>query len=165
MMRKGLLMMGILLTTTASAEDVIHRWCPPEQVVQTEAFSLSADALFYFAKSNLNGLLTKGKIELKNLTQQLKATYTQVNEIKIVGHTDRIGSEKNNYTLGLRRAKTIKDYLQSLGMTAPIQIESAGESQPITTGCYGNVVTSTLTTCLQPDRRVVITITGVKKNP
>jgi OOP family OmpA-OmpF porin len=64
--------------------------------------------------------------------------------------------------LGLRRSETVKVYLQGLGVTAPITTSSAGETQPIT-NCEGVKPTSALKACLQPDRRVAVEITGVRK--
>ena len=64
---------------------------------------------------------------------------------------------------GLKRAQTVKSYLEQNGVTAPISAASAGETQPITTGCIGTKSTTELKACLQPDRRVTVEITGIKK--
>ncbi|WP_216605199.1 OmpA family protein [Pelistega europaea] len=159
-------LMGAVLAMAwghVQAMDVVHRWCPPETPVQTEVIQLSADALFHFAHSDIRHMLPKGKAELDQLAQKLSSVYARVDSIKIVGHTDRIGSEKANYALGLRRAETVKAYLSAQGVTAPMQTDSAGESQPVTTNCQDKGVTAALKACLQPDRRVTVEITGVKK--
>lgn len=49
----------------------------------------------------------------------------------IIGHTDSIGDERYNYDLGLRRARSVAAYLQSLGITAPMKVESRGETAPV----------------------------------
>jgi len=53
-------------------------------------------------------------------------------ELIIEGHTDSSGSEKHNYRVGLKRAKTIKKALLAEGIAASrIQTKSFGESRPI----------------------------------
>jgi OOP family OmpA-OmpF porin len=54
------------------------------------------------------------------------------NKITITGHTDRIGRENYNYTLGIRRAENARAYLkEKIGITAPIEVNSMGEKDPI----------------------------------
>lgn len=54
------------------------------------------------------------------------------NKIIITGHTDRIGRENYNYTLGIRRAENARTYLkEKIGITAPIEVNSMGEKEPI----------------------------------
>lgn len=148
--------------------EVNHKWCPPEQVpmikqIHPNQVNLSADALFKFSKHKQEDLLEKGRQSLNELAQKINSSYVRIDSIRLTGHTDRLGSEKANYKLGLDRAETVKAYLQQYGMTAPISIASAGESQPVTTNCVGNKVTKALTECLQPDRRVTVEITGTRK--
>lgn len=149
------------LSACSQLQDVEHQWCGPEMVKQEEV-NLSADALFKFGKSNLKDLLPTGKTELDQLVNKLHSDYLQLDSVHLVGHTDRLGSEKFNYDLGLRRANTVKAYLQQAKVTAPISVESAGESMPVTAHCEGHKSTPELTACLQPDRRVVIKIHGLK---
>lgn len=160
---------ALFLTACSSQlSDVNHKWCPPEQApivekVQPEQINLAADALFKFGKYKQTDLLEKGQVALNELAQKINSGYARVDSIKLTGHTDRLGSEKANYKLGLNRAETVKAYLQQYGVTAPISVSSAGESQPVTTNCVGNKATKALTECLQPDRRVTVDIKGVKK--
>lgn len=53
----------------------------------------------------------------------------------IIGHTDLVGSERYNYGLGLRRARSVLDYLVARGVSRGrlIAIESRGETDPIIT--------------------------------
>ncbi|MFV0284648.1 MAG: OmpA family protein, partial [Castellaniella sp.] len=83
--------------------------------------------------------------------------------IELEGHTDRLGSESYNQRLSQARAETVQRYLRSRGVQAPMTAVGRGESQPVTTGCQGNRASQQLIACLQPDRRVVVRITGVKK--
>lgn len=55
-------------------------------------------------------------------------------QLRIIGHTDKVGRTKYNENLGLRRAKNAKKYLEEkLEITSPIHVESMGESQPVAT--------------------------------
>ena len=51
--------------------------------------------------------------------------------IRIVGHTDSIGSADYNLDLGMRRAQSARDYFRDLGVEAKIEVESAGEERPV----------------------------------
>lgn len=52
--------------------------------------------------------------------------------IMLTGHTDNIGSEEANLSLGRKRAEVIKQYLVSKGVAAAkITVDSKGESMPI----------------------------------
>ena len=157
-------------SSQAAARDVHHRWCaeeaPVEQpvvedpIVKSERINLSADALFRFNQSDAADMLPEGKATLDRLAENLVSRQAHIDSITLTGHTDRLGSEQYNYNLGLRRAQTVKDYLQSKGVQAPISVASAGESQPVTTTCTGTRATAALKACLQPDRRVTVDISG-----
>ena len=55
-------------------------------------------------------------------------------KISIEAHTDNIGSNAANIMLGLDRARAVREYLVTQGITADrIRISSAGEDAPITT--------------------------------
>jgi peptidoglycan-associated lipoprotein len=55
--------------------------------------------------------------------------------ILIVGHTDDRGTGAYNLALGTRRAEAVRDYLVAQGVaTTRIEIETRGETQPITAG-------------------------------
>ena len=156
------------LSSQAAARDVHHRWCAEEAPVaqpvvaepQVERINLSADALFRFNQSDAADMLPEGKATLDRLAENLVNRQAHIDSIALTGHTDRLGSEQYNYNLGLRRAQTVKNYLQDKGVQAPISVASAGESQPVTTACTGTRATAALKACLQPDRRVTVDISG-----
>lgn len=51
--------------------------------------------------------------------------------VKVVGHTDNVGSAALNETLGMKRAEEVKRYLINQGVDAHrIQIDSAGQKRP-----------------------------------
>jgi OOP family OmpA-OmpF porin len=54
--------------------------------------------------------------------------------VRVEGHTDSIGTEAYNQSLGLRRAESVKDYLVGGGVAAArITARSHGESNPVAT--------------------------------
>lgn len=144
---------------------------PPAPVVTpaptTERFDIAADALFRFNRGDLAGMLPAGKTRLDELAAQLASVYMRVDSIKLVGHTDRLGSVEYNQRLSEQRAQTVRQYLQGQGVAAPIDASGVGESQPTgqTGQCKGERANAALTQCLQPDRRVSVEVVGVKRTP
>lgn len=122
--------------------------------------TLAADALFDFDKAVLR---PEGKTKLDKLAGDIKNVKLEV--IIVVGHADRIGSDKYNQKLSERRAAAVKDYLASKGIEANrIYAEGKGEKQPVTGDKCGKSVAKTkkLIECLQPDRRVEIEVIGTQ---
>lgn len=61
-------------------------------------------------------------------------TYLELNptrSLTIIGHTDHHGTDQYNEDLGLRRAKSAREYFRSLGLQAPINVGSKGEKEPV----------------------------------
>lgn len=162
---KTMALVGALATAlshSVQARDVIHRWCPPDEVVPVKAVSISADALFYFDKSSTADMLPEGKAKLDELVKSLNNDFVHVDHIAITGHTDRLGTEAYNLALGQARAETVKNYLQQRGVNISMTANSLGESQPVVY-CEGEKPTAGLKACLQPNRRVAIEIKGHEK--
>ncbi|PJK13997.1 flagellar motor protein MotB [Lysobacteraceae bacterium NML07-0707] len=141
---------------------------PPAPVAPAptvERFDISADALFRFDRGDLAGLLPAGKTRLDELAANLAGTYVKIDSIRLVGHTDRLGEVEYNQRLSEQRVQTVKQYLQGQGVSAPTEAIGVGESQPSgkTGHCRGERATAALTTCLQPDRRVSVEVTGSKR--
>ncbi len=138
---------------------------PMQPVPQpVEYINLTSDTLFRFNGSSSSDLLPAGRAKLDEIAQGLKARYVSIQSIELVGHTDRLGQAEYNYTLGMKRAKTVYDYLRSRGIPANIMsYKSAGENQPVTDGCPNVSPRASLIQCLQPDRRVSIGIQGNKR--
>jgi outer membrane autotransporter protein len=134
---------------------------PPPPPPQPQQVTLSADALFDFDSAELRAA---GRQSLDVLVEQMRGfTY----EVLIVGgHTDRIGSEAYNQALSERRAATVRNYLVQSGIPAnDVRATGYGETRPVTTlqQCQGQTGTA-LISCLQPDRRVEVEVSGTR-NP
>jgi len=60
-----------------------------------------------------------------------EATALPAPEIVIIGHTDRLGSDKRNDELSLLRARTVRDAFLAIGVPlSMIKIEGRGEREP-----------------------------------
>ncbi len=67
---------------------------------------------------------------LNELAEYLKSV--PENTLKLVGHTDNVGSDSNNMTLSKNRANSVKDFLVGKGVSdSQISTEGKGETQPI----------------------------------
>jgi OmpA-OmpF porin, OOP family len=135
---------------------------PIIRTVTQESFALLGDTLFKFNKSGIKDLLPGGVEKLKGLAQHLK-TYQSLSNMRVTGHTDRLGSDSYNDELSGRRAETVRAYLESLGVRSDnTQIQGMGRSQPVTQ-CSSKAPRAVQIACLQPDRRVNIDVTGIRR--
>lgn len=136
---------------------------PPKQVaapkpLPPQPIRLSADALFAFDKSNLS---EQGQHELDTLLQRVRDA-SHVQNIEVVGYTDRIGAQAYNMKLSQARADTVRGYLVDHGVSADaIQAEGRGESDPLVQ-CPGKRGQA-LIACLGPNRRVEISGRAMKR--
>lgn len=128
---------------------------PATAEVKERTFRLSADALFEFAKYRADDILPRGREELAAIASQLKDADSA--SIKIVGHTDRIGSDAANQSLSQRRAQTVREFLVDRSVSASaITAEGRGESEPVK-DCEEQA-RAALIACLTPNRRVEIQV-------
>jgi outer membrane protein OmpA-like peptidoglycan-associated protein len=82
---------------------------------------------FEFNSTNLDNETTD---YLDELAQAL--TDNPELKIKLVGHTDNVGSEKFNQRLSINRAQTLKDYLVEKGVDGErITAEGKGMKEPL----------------------------------
>jgi peptidoglycan-associated lipoprotein len=70
---------------------------------------------------------------------QVAASFLKSKEglrVLVIGHCDERGSSEYNIGLGEKRAKSIKDYLQNIGIeTIRIETTSYGKEQPVQSYC------------------------------
>jgi OOP family OmpA-OmpF porin len=126
----------------------------------TKTFELSADALFGFNKDTLSAT---GVNTINNFARDLgdKANYSS---IQVDGHTDPIGSDAFNQDLSERRANTVRDQLVTDGVPSDrITAQGFGETRLKVTEaeCAGSSSRAALIECLQPNRRVEVTVQGM----
>jgi outer membrane protein OmpA-like peptidoglycan-associated protein len=122
---------------TPANTPVEHHGCPLPQYpasvkaepVQAEVITLSDadDVLFAFNKSDLTPTMQSQLDAVMGTLQD-----ADVKSIKVVGHTDSVGSDAYNQGLSERRASSVAEYLLSQGV-APNKVtsEGKGESEPV----------------------------------
>ena len=132
----------------------------PAPAPQTRRVSYAAESFFGFDRSELR---PEGKAALDSFALELGST--RYDNITVQGHADRIGTTAYNQTLSMERAEAVKAYLVGTSRLDPARITASGrsETEPVTVpeDCKGTV-TPALIACLQPDRRVMIDVTGTR---
>lgn len=126
-----------------------------------EKITLSGDALFAFDNATLN---PSALSRLDKLAENIKMA-SMLEEVILVGHTDRMRSDRHyerNQLLSERRAESIKQYLIEKGIPADkIHASGAGSTQPLV-NCSTKQRKAKQVACLQPNRRVEIILRGIK---
>jgi OOP family OmpA-OmpF porin len=133
---------------------------PPPAKLPPKPFEFSADLLFDFNKYNLR---PKGMEVLDELVSTLQGA--NYDAIIAIGHTDPIGSKAYNQKLSEQRANTVKEYLVSKGISAD-RISASGkgmtELKVTMADCKSSKGRKALIECLQPNRRVDMSVKGTK---
>jgi len=100
---------------------------------EDSSFDINKPVILHFETS-------QKKINLSDEDDQIIAelvNYLNKNpgaQLVVIGHTDNEGSEKTNMDFGLRRARSIRDYLLEQGLTRKQVVRSSkGASEPIAT--------------------------------
>jgi OOP family OmpA-OmpF porin len=124
---------------------------PPPRITR---LVLDTDTYFDFDKATLKHNAVD---KLDDLVAKIR-NWDDVQQVRITGHTDRVGSDAYNQDLSLRRAQAVNHYLIERGAVSRnrVTVESMGESQPVVT-CEG-VRSAALYKCLAPNRRVIIEV-------
>jgi peptidoglycan-associated lipoprotein len=101
-----------------------------EEVTVVEEVSLDLQSVYFdFDKSNIRA---DARPVLRSNGDQLR---TSGAEVRIEGHTDERGSEEYNLALGERRANSVKQYLENLGVEGgSMRTLSYGEAKPAVAG-------------------------------
>lgn len=122
----------------------------PPPAPKFERYTLSATELFAFDSSTLK----MPQAKLDEIATALTGN-SQVNNVAIVGYTDRLGSDAYNLKLSQRRADSVKTYLSNKGVDSNrLTATGKGESNPVTQ-CSDKKMAA-LIECLEPNRRVEI---------
>ncbi|SSY79736.1 OmpA family protein [Alysiella crassa] len=146
----------------------------PEQQYRTEykterqesVKTLQSNFLFGFDKETLR---PEAITELNNVARQLQGT--EVESVRVEGHTDFMGKDSYNQALSERRANVVANYLANQGVPASkISAVGYGESQArMTASCQAQVAQmgkkvskakkrAALIACIEPDRKVDIRV-------
>jgi OmpA-OmpF porin, OOP family len=127
-----------------------------------EKITLSTDVLFAFDKATLQ---PNASSRLDELAQSIKQSADTLEMVLLVGHTDRLRSDgrlERNAMLSVQRAESIKQYLIGKGIPAnKIRATGVGSELPIVQ-CPTKTSKEKQVACLQPNRRVEITLSRKK---
>ena len=128
---------------------------PVAPMVGSQKITFQADALFDFDKAVLK---PEGKSKLDDLAAKIQSVNLEV--VVATGYTDKIGSDKYNDRLSLRRAQAVKAYLVSKGIEANrVYTEGKGKRNPVVTDC-AQKNHKALVARLAPNRRVEVEVVG-----
>jgi OmpA-OmpF porin, OOP family len=129
----------------------------------TQNLQLAGDTLFAFNRSDRAGLTLQGLQAIDLLMNQIHNEFARIDSIHVIGHADPIGDARANEILSTSRAKTIRDYIAMRNDNiSRITSEGRGERQLVVTQC-GDRQTPASIACNQPNRRVAIEVTGLKR--
>jgi OmpA-OmpF porin, OOP family len=121
--------------------------------------TLEGDQIFAFNKTALTKA-AKNRIDHEVLP---KLSHCGVIDIILIsGHSDRLGTPKYNQALSAKRAATVASYLKSKNVSALMETQGYGATQPVTT-CHNKTSKKKLIACLAPNRRAVIEVRGTAK--
>lgn len=145
--------------------------CKPKQVVSAPVEKPAApapmvaapatpklDVRFRFDRSGVADILPEDRQKMMDFANELKAGAANERQVlKLMGHTDRLGNRAYNERLSMRRAVTVRDELQRLGVRLPMEVRAMGATEDFSMGCHqANEGAEKTVQCLQPDRRVSI---------
>ena len=125
---------------------------PPAEPKVTAAVEVSADFLFEFDSAKLSAgapaAIDEKVIALLNAAER-------VDSLRVIGFTDRLGSDAYNMNLSRERAESVKHYMVSRGIPAEaVFTEGRGKTDP-QVQCNQSQ-RKALIACLKPNRRVRI---------
>lgn len=133
----------------------------PQPIPMRQRVSVLPESMFEFDTSTVQ---QGDKAALDQFSSEV--TGTRFDMINVQGHADRLGPAAYNQRLSEQRAASVKSYLVSSGKLDPAKITATGQSEsaPVTKpgDCVGSTRSVALVTCLQPDRRVDIHVSGVQ---
>lgn len=127
------------------------------------AYTLSADTLFAFDRSDRASMTHAGTVAIDQLLARVRSDYSRIDSINLVGHADPLGQLARNERLSVERAQTVRNYiLQTAQWQAPVTAEGRGSREPVVTTC-GDAPTPQAIACNLPNRRVTVEVMGVRR--
>lgn len=131
--------------------------------VSVQNITLGTDALFAFAGADRKALGSQGQTALDDLIANVKANFSSIERIHVLGYADPIGEAQINDRLASVRAQTVREYLKENGLqTTLITSEGQGSNALVVATC-GRQAQAEDIACNAPNRRVKVVINGVMR--
>lgn len=127
-----------------------------------QRITLPADTLFAFNRSDAAGMTGAGMAAMDSLLAMLRADFSRVDSLHVMGHADPLGNAQDNEALALQRARTVASYLQNRTAGMAITTEGRGDRDPVISSCSRQITASSIA-CNQPNRRVVVEVVGTRR--
>ena len=118
---------GLFWDNLALVEEAIK----PEPMAEPEPMPapepVARDYLVYFDFDKFNV-----RPDAASILDRVAAAINEMGatKVRLVGHTDTMGTPEYNQVLSVERADSVRDYLKSKGVTAEISATGVGESDP-----------------------------------
>ena len=118
----------VLLAPLGACVGTAYPVAQPAAPVDTRQYALPADVLFPF---NSAVLRPEAQAALADTLGQIRSVYPYP-AIRVVGHTDSIGSDAVNDALSRQRAEAVKAWLAGAGIPpAVVTAEGRGRREPV----------------------------------
>jgi OOP family OmpA-OmpF porin len=131
--------------------------------VSVQNITLGTDALFAFAGADRKALGAQGHIALDNLIANVKANYSSIERIHVLGYADPIGEAQVNDRLASVRAQTVREYLKENGLQSTLITSEGRGSNALVVATCGRQAQAEDIACNAPNRRVKVVISGVMR--
>ena len=150
-----------LHTVSRVAQDCMEVMVAPAVLAQT--YTLAADTLFAFDRSDRAGMTDAGTRAIDLLLSRLSQDYSRIDRVHLIGHADPLGRPERNERLSIERAQTVREYITTTGaLQAPMTAEGRSSREPVVRHC-GNTATPQAIACNLPNRRVAVEVTGIRR--
>ncbi|MFA5521236.1 MAG: OmpA family protein [Castellaniella sp.] len=147
--KRRTLLTGMIATLALSG-------CAQLNLKPNDKIFLDADVLFEFGKHTLK---PEGRRQIQQYVPSIKMRGETW--VTVIGHTDRIGNQRANDALSLRRAEAVREVLVAEGLMADrVSARGAGSRNPVVE--CPDQPRNQLIQCLAPNRRVEINISEVR---
>ena len=123
-----LLATALVLAPLGACVGTAYPVAQPAPQADVRQYALPADVLFPFNSAVLRPEATAA---LSDILGQIRSVYPYPS-IRVIGHTDSIGSDAVNDALSLRRAEAVKAWLVGAGIPpAVVFAEGRGRHEPV----------------------------------
>ncbi len=137
--------------------------CKEGPPLTPQVYTLSADTLFEFDRSDRAGMTDAGTRAIDLLLSRLQGEFSRIDRVHLIGHADPLGKPERNEVLGMERAQTVREYIvRTSQIQAPITTEGRSSREPMVRNC-GPLPTPQSVACNLPNRRVAVEVTGLRR--